>query len=73
MLQITGDLILIFFSDLYGKGNLEMVMVDQIVDTVVDVFVQFVKIVFNPDKEEMVLFFFNFNFCILVITCSLHT
>lgn len=38
--------------NLYGKGNAEMVMADQIFDTCLDVFDQFVKIVFNPDKEE---------------------
>ncbi|XP_045165661.2 glutathione S-transferase-like [Mercenaria mercenaria] len=38
--------------NMYGKGNAEMAIVDQIVDTCLDVFTPFVKIAFNPDKEE---------------------
>lgn len=41
-------------SDLYGKSNEDMLVVDQIIDTCVDVFTGFVKIVFNKDEKEKV-------------------
>ncbi|XP_060603965.1 S-crystallin SL11-like [Ruditapes philippinarum] len=37
---------------LYGKGNSEMVMVDQILDTLLDMFTPYVTIAFGKDSEE---------------------
>lgn len=42
------------FSDVYGKNNQEMVMVDQIVDTCIDMYDGLVKAMFAPDEEQKV-------------------
>lgn len=43
------------FTDLYGKGNQQMAIIDQIVDTCIDIFGTFVSAVFNPDETKKVI------------------
>ena len=41
----------IFFTELYGQSNREAMQIDQIFDTLLDVFIAFFAIIFSGDDE----------------------